>query len=105
MPWAGTDVAVETADVALMADDLSKLTWLVTHSQRTLIRDSSEHSLRARDQGGVRSPGLLRASLAPGRDCCRHALLVLFSALRLLGGPAEVGASTRLTGEVSSETT
>ncbi|HWR04182.1 MAG TPA: heavy metal translocating P-type ATPase [Humidesulfovibrio sp.] len=32
----GTDVAIETADVALMSDDLSKLPWLVRHSRRTL---------------------------------------------------------------------
>lgn len=32
----GTDVAIETADVALMSDDLSKLPWLIRHSRRTL---------------------------------------------------------------------
>lgn len=32
----GTDAALETADVALMADDLGKLPWLVRHSRRTL---------------------------------------------------------------------
>jgi Cd2+/Zn2+-exporting ATPase len=32
----GTDAALETADVALMTDDLSKLAWLVRHSRRTL---------------------------------------------------------------------
>lgn len=32
----GTDVAIETADVALMADDLDKLPWLIRHSRRTL---------------------------------------------------------------------
>lgn len=31
----GTDVAMETADVALMSDDLSKLPWLIRHSRRT----------------------------------------------------------------------
>lgn len=36
MGAAGTDAAIETADIALMSDDLSKLGWLVTHSQRTL---------------------------------------------------------------------
>jgi Cd2+/Zn2+-exporting ATPase len=36
MGGAGTDAAIETADVALVADDLSRLPWLVRHSRRTL---------------------------------------------------------------------
>ena len=32
----GSDAAIETADVALMSDDLSKLPWLVRHSHATL---------------------------------------------------------------------
>ena len=36
MGAAGTGVALETADVALMGDDLGRLPWLVTHSRRTL---------------------------------------------------------------------
>lgn len=32
----GSDAAIETADVALMTDDISKLPWLVHHSKRTL---------------------------------------------------------------------
>ena len=32
----GSDAAIETADVALMADDISKLPWLIRHSKRTL---------------------------------------------------------------------
>ena len=32
----GSDAAIETADIALMSDDLSKLPWLVKHSKRTL---------------------------------------------------------------------
>jgi len=32
----GTDAALETADMALMSDDLSKLPWLIRHSRRTL---------------------------------------------------------------------
>ncbi len=33
---AGTDTAIETADVALMADDLSKLPWLMRLSRKTV---------------------------------------------------------------------
>lgn len=36
MGAAGSDAAIETADVALMADDLTKLPWLVGHSRRVL---------------------------------------------------------------------
>jgi Cd2+/Zn2+-exporting ATPase len=36
MAAAGTDLAIEAADVALMTDDLSRLPWLVRHSRRVL---------------------------------------------------------------------
>ena len=36
MGAAGTDVAIETADIALMGDDLSKLAWLVEHARATV---------------------------------------------------------------------
>ena len=36
MGAAGSDVALETADVALMSDDLEKIAWLMHHSRRAL---------------------------------------------------------------------
>lgn len=36
MGAAGTDAAIETADISLMSDDLSKLHWLIGYSRRTL---------------------------------------------------------------------
>ncbi|MCH8285876.1 heavy metal translocating P-type ATPase [candidate division KSB1 bacterium] len=36
MGAAGSDAAIETADISLMSDDLSKLPWLVGFSRRTL---------------------------------------------------------------------
>ena len=36
MGAAGTDAAIETADIALMSDDLSRIPWLIRHAQRTL---------------------------------------------------------------------
>jgi Cd2+/Zn2+-exporting ATPase len=43
----GSDAAIETADIALMTDDISKLSWLVGHSKRTLsiIRQNIVFSL------------------------------------------------------------
>lgn len=32
----GSDAAIETADIALMSDDLGKLAWLIKHSRQTL---------------------------------------------------------------------
>jgi len=36
MGVAGSDAAIETADIALMSDDLGKLPWLIKHSRHTL---------------------------------------------------------------------
>lgn len=36
MGAAGSDTAIETADIALMSDDLTRLPWLMSHAQRTL---------------------------------------------------------------------
>ena len=43
----GSDAAIETADIALMTDDIAKLPWLVGHSRRTLaiIRQNIVFSL------------------------------------------------------------
>jgi Cd2+/Zn2+-exporting ATPase len=43
----GSDAAIETADIALMTDDVSKLPWLVRHAKRTLavIRQNIVFSL------------------------------------------------------------
>ncbi len=47
MGAAGSDAAIETADIAPMSDDLSKLPWLIHHSRRTLkiIRQNIAFSL------------------------------------------------------------
>jgi Cd2+/Zn2+-exporting ATPase len=47
MGTIGSDAAIETADVALMTDDMSKLPWLVHHARRTLatIRQNTVFAL------------------------------------------------------------
>jgi len=47
MGAAGSDAAIEAADVALMSDDLSRIPWLIRHSRRTLriIRQNIVFSL------------------------------------------------------------
>lgn len=47
MGAVGSDAAIETADVALMSDDLSRIAWLIRHSRRTgaVIRQNIAFSL------------------------------------------------------------
>ena len=86
MGAAGSDAAIETADIALMADDLAKLPWLIRHSRRTLsiIRQNIAFSL------GVKAVFValtfvgfasLWAAIAADMGA---SLLVVFNGLRLL---------------------
>jgi Cd2+/Zn2+-exporting ATPase len=88
MGAAGTDAAIETADVALMSDDLSKLPWLIRHAKRTLrvIRQNIVASLAVKALF-VALTLLGHASLwaAIAADT-GMSLLVVFNALRLLNG-------------------
>jgi len=92
----GTDVAIETADIALMSDDLSKVPWLIRHSRRTLavIKQNIAFAL------GLKLLFILLALfgvaslwMAIAADT-GASLLVIFNGLRLLGGraPARSGA-------------
>jgi len=88
MGAAGTDAAIETADVALMADDLSRLPWLIDHSRRTLaiIRQNIGFAL------GVKLVVFLLATVGLASLWAAIAadmgasLLVIANALRLLRG-------------------
>ncbi len=86
MGAAGSDAAIEAADVALMSDDLSKLPWLIRHSRRTLavIQQNIVASI------GVKAVFValtftgyasLWAAIAADMGV---SLLVIFNALRLL---------------------
>lgn len=86
MGAAGTDAALETADVALMGDDLSKLPWLIGHSRRSLmiIRQNIAGSLGAKVVFLVLAmigKATLWAAIAADMGM---SLLVVFNALRLL---------------------
>jgi Cd2+/Zn2+-exporting ATPase len=86
MGAAGSDAAIEAADVALMSDDLSKLAWLVQHSRRTLriIQQNITLSLSVKvlfvalTFAGYST---LWAAIAADMGV---SLLVIFNALRLL---------------------
>lgn len=86
MGAAGTDAALETADIALMGDDVSRLPWLIRHSRRTLgvIRQNIAASLGVKTLFVVLT-FLGHASLwgAIAADT-GMSLLVVFNALRLL---------------------
>lgn len=90
MGAAGSDAAIETADIALMGDDLSRLPWLVAHARRTLrvIRQNVALSLAVK-VAFVISTLLGSASLwaAIAADM-GVSLLVIFNGLRLATHPS-----------------
>ena len=97
MGAAGSDAAIETADVALMSDDLSKLPWLVAHSRRTvaIMRENITFSLLVKAVFVVLTfsgQATLWSAIAADMGA---SLLVIFNALRLLhpGHFASRGAS------------
>ena len=86
MGAAGSDAAIETADIALMSDDLTRLPWLVQHARRSLriIRQNIAFAL------GLKVVFMVLALLqlatlwmAIAADM-GASLLVIFNALRLL---------------------
>lgn len=86
MGAAGTDAAIETADIALMSDDLSKLGWLVHHSRRTLsiIRQNIGFALGLKLVFIVLAlSGVATLWMAIAADM-GASLLVIFNGLRLL---------------------
>lgn len=95
MGAGGTDAALETADIALMTDDLRKLPWLLRHSRRTrrVIMQNIALSL------GIKAvflalavPGLANLWMAIAADM-GASLLVTANGLRLLRSGLPEGAA------------
>ena len=85
---AGADAAIESADVALLSEDLGKLAWLVRHSRRTLsvIRANVVFALAVKALFLVLAlSGITSLWLAIAADT-GATLLVVANALRLLRG-------------------
>ncbi len=89
MGVAGTDAAIETADVALMSDDLSKVPWLIRHSRRTvrIIRQNIGFALAVKALFVALTfvgAATLWSAIAADMGA---SLLVIFNGLRLLHAP------------------
>ncbi|MFQ5990352.1 MAG: heavy metal translocating P-type ATPase, partial [Candidatus Methylomirabilales bacterium] len=89
MAAAGTDQALETADVALMADDLSKLPFAITLGRRAvqIVKQNIALSLLIKALFlALAIPGFATLWMAVGADM-GASLLVVFNGLRLLRAP------------------
>lgn len=82
----GTDAAIETADIALMSDDLSKLPWLIRHSRRTLaiIRQNIVLSLAVKVVFVILALAGYASLWAAIAADMGASLFVIFNGLRLL---------------------
>jgi Cd2+/Zn2+-exporting ATPase len=86
MGGAGTDQALETADIVLMADDLSKLPFAMRLSRRTLgvIRQNIALSLLVKAAFmALAIPGLATLWMAVFADM-GASLIVILNGMRLL---------------------
>jgi Cd2+/Zn2+-exporting ATPase len=82
----GSDAAIETADIALMNDDLTRIPWLVNHSRQTLtvIRQNITFALAVKAMFVVLTMvghASLWSAIAADMGA---SLLVIFNGLRLL---------------------
>jgi len=86
MGTIGSDAAIETADIALMTDDLSKLAWLVRHSRRTLaiIRQNVSFAIAVKAAFVVLTFAGMASLWAAIASDTGASLLVVLNGLRLL---------------------
>jgi len=93
MAAAGSDAAIETADVALMTDDLSRVPWLIRHSRRAMaiIRQNIALSIGVKVVFVVLTFGGFASLWAAIAADMGVSLAVIGNALRLLRG-AEHGS-------------
>jgi Cd2+/Zn2+-exporting ATPase len=96
MGAAGTSVAIETADIALMADDLLKLPWAISLARRT-VRTMHQNVAIALATVAVLLAGVLFGGVTMAIGMLVHeasVLLVIGNAMRLL----RPGARGRVSG-------
>jgi Cd2+/Zn2+-exporting ATPase len=82
----GSDAAIETADIALMTDDVARLPWLVRHGRRTLaiIRQNIAFSLAIKAAFVVLTFAGMASLWAAIAADTGASLLVVMNGLRLL---------------------
>lgn len=88
MGAVGSDAAIETADIALMTDDIGRVPWLIGHSRRamSIIRQNIAISLATKAAFvGLTAFGMASMWGAIAADV-GVSLLVVANALRLLNG-------------------
>ncbi|RAU20015.1 heavy metal translocating P-type ATPase [Paramagnetospirillum kuznetsovii] len=90
MGAAGTDTAIETSDLALMSDDLTRLAWLIGHSRRMMkvIRQNIAFAIALKAVFmvlAILDMATLWGAIAADMGA---ALLVVFNGLRLLKATA-----------------
>lgn len=86
MGAVGSDAAIETADIALMSDDLTKLPWLIHHSRRVLsvVKQNIWFALGLKTLFlALALAGIATLWMAIAADM-GASLLVIFNSLRLL---------------------
>ncbi|MGE3537803.1 MAG: heavy metal translocating P-type ATPase [Candidatus Tectimicrobiota bacterium] len=91
----GSDAAIETADIALMSDDLLKLPWLIQHARRTLavIKQNILFALGTKLLFmGLAVAGVATLWMAIAADM-GASLLVICNGLRLLHGTSPRGTA------------